>query len=226
MDLIPVGYTPLLTAFEIFRNRKPLGECKAAQELRDPSCLNRFGHERYVALFDEVVIFERRERNAFLDEIREGRLNVFVSVAEATNVAIVPTGIWNMGDYYVEMTFRTNVFHIPPFGDWPRIGGRTPFLETTAFNSWLEDCFSTRRLNKQGAGRISAETACQQWLANEMRKTPRHKPEPKASYEVSALNQFVGLSKRGFGRAWDAAIAETGVATWSNPGRPSKEEQE
>ncbi|HMJ27150.1 MAG TPA: hypothetical protein VK512_00330 [Xanthobacteraceae bacterium] len=65
-----------------------------------------------------------------------------------------------------------------------------------------------------------AENQCRRWLAAMMKNAPTQ-PRPKAAIREEALAKFPGLAKRGFDRAWDAAIRETNARKWGAPGRRS-----
>jgi len=64
----------------------------------------------------------------------------------------------------------------------------------------------------------AAENQCRRWLVAMMRENP-NKPRPKAAVCAEALAKFRGLGKRGFSRAWDAAIREANALKWRDPGR-------
>ena len=64
---------------------------------------------------------------------------------------------------------------------------------------------------------VAAETACEKWLAEEMRASPRMRPKPKDNFFQEAQKSFKGLSRRAFERAWANAIRATD-AKWSHPG--------
>jgi hypothetical protein len=67
---------------------------------------------------------------------------------------------------------------------------------------------------------MAAENQCRRWLAAMMKTTPAQ-PRAKAVVREEALTKFRGLGKRGFDRAWDAAIRETNAEQWRAPGRRS-----
>jgi hypothetical protein len=62
-----------------------------------------------------------------------------------------------------------------------------------------------------------AENQCLRWLIEMMQKCPTL-PRPKADVGKAALLKFPNLSKRGFGRARDAAICKTNAQQWRSPG--------
>jgi len=64
----------------------------------------------------------------------------------------------------------------------------------------------------------SAEKNCKAWLIGLMGgdSTP---DKTKAVYQKEAQEKYKKLSARAFVRAWGGAIADTGNAKWSNPGR-------
>jgi len=65
---------------------------------------------------------------------------------------------------------------------------------------------------------VAAEVRCRKWLAGLMQKGP---PEgPKRRYQAQAKEKF-GVGPKAFNRAWANAVAETGNAEWSKPGRKS-----
>src|SRR5262245_31227826 len=65
-----------------------------------------------------------------------------------------------------------------------------------------------------------SETACLQWLTDQMRNGPTTRPKSKAAFYEEARLQFPRLGRRQFQRAWDGAIARTGATGWSKAGRP------
>ena len=67
---------------------------------------------------------------------------------------------------------------------------------------------------------MGAENQCRRWLAA-MMKTAPNQPRAKAAILEEALARFRGLAKRGFDRAWNAAIRETNAQKWRAPGRRS-----
>jgi hypothetical protein len=64
---------------------------------------------------------------------------------------------------------------------------------------------------------IGAEGRCKNWLVEMMKNGSREKP--KRDYLTEATTKFQ-ISGRGFDRAWQAAIAETGNHKWAEGGRP------
>jgi len=73
----------------------------------------------------------------------------------------------------------------------------------------------------RGQASIGAITECKNWLVAEMTKNPTHRPRKKADWRQNAKAEWGSrLSGRGFDRAWDHAIAETGAVAWSSAGAP------
>ena len=72
---------------------------------------------------------------------------------------------------------------------------------------------------------VDAEGKCQQWLINLMQRFPDRQPEPLATLCRKALDQFPGLSKRGFYRSLLLARSFTSNETWSDAGRLPKSPQ-
>ena len=66
----------------------------------------------------------------------------------------------------------------------------------------------------------AAESQCRRWLI-EMMEKDHTQPRPKAIVREEALLKFRTLSKRGFDRAWDAAVSKTAAGRWRAPGRRS-----
>jgi hypothetical protein len=64
---------------------------------------------------------------------------------------------------------------------------------------------------------VGAENQCRRWLTSIMKDAP-NKPRPKRAVGEEALTKFPGLAKRGFDRAWDAAIRESNATKWRAPG--------
>jgi hypothetical protein len=69
-------------------------------------------------------------------------------------------------------------------------------------------------------GTIASENACRLWLVDLMKTNP-HNPRSKEAVRQEAKERFTNLGKRGFDRAWAAAIKETMAEKWSAPGRRS-----
>jgi hypothetical protein len=63
-----------------------------------------------------------------------------------------------------------------------------------------------------------AENQCQRWLIEMMQKSST-RPRPKAEVREEAFQKFPMLAKRGFDRAWDAAVHKTNAQKWRLPGR-------
>ena len=72
----------------------------------------------------------------------------------------------------------------------------------------------------RGVGTIAVENGCRLWLINLMKANPNN-PRPKEVIREEAKARFPNLGKRGFDRAWAAAISQTGAEKWSAPGRRS-----
>lgn len=70
------------------------------------------------------------------------------------------------------------------------------------------------------ASLASAESSCKDWLKEQMSAAPST-PKPKDTMYREARERFVGLSHRGFLRAWKAAVESTGASAWSSGGRRS-----
>ena len=58
------------------------------------------------------------------------------------------------------------------------------------------------------------------WLVSMMRDAPL-KPKPKARVYEEARKRYSTLGKRGFDRAWSAAILESNAEAWGAPGQRS-----
>jgi hypothetical protein len=71
---------------------------------------------------------------------------------------------------------------------------------------------------------IKAQTACEAWLTEQMRASPKHRPMTRRQFLDAALETFPGLSKRSFERAWGNAIKKT-QSDWGKAGRPEKSPQ-
>ena len=69
------------------------------------------------------------------------------------------------------------------------------------------------------AGVIKSETACQRWLAEDMRANLEGTSTSKNDWMQSAKQKFPRLSDRGFKRAWDSAIKDTGASAWKRASR-------
>ncbi len=69
------------------------------------------------------------------------------------------------------------------------------------------------------------ESRCQQWLADQMKKSPGQRTKRRSEFKCEALATFEGLRVGQFDRAWVAAIGITGSDAWSAAGRPRKNTQ-
>jgi hypothetical protein len=67
---------------------------------------------------------------------------------------------------------------------------------------------------------ISKETACRGWLTKIMRENP-DQPRPKKQIRAEAHDNFPGLGKNAFDRAWARALEDSGAMAWGAPGRRS-----
>jgi hypothetical protein len=67
---------------------------------------------------------------------------------------------------------------------------------------------------------VGSANACRLWLVNVIKSRPNN-PSPKETVRQEAKERFPKLGKRGFDRAWAAAIGQTGAEKWSAPGRRS-----
>jgi hypothetical protein len=88
------------------------------------------------------------------------------------------------------------------------------FVSQQSFDRALAKLKSRRRVL------VSAQTACREWLAAEMWRSPSERPRARKRYLEEALAKFTGLSERAFDRAWKNAIDETGATAWRLAGRP------
>jgi hypothetical protein len=77
-----------------------------------------------------------------------------------------------------------------------------------------------RKLWPLGRRTAAAETRCQAYLAAEMGRSPDRQPKPKREFHADCQARL-GVSERGFARAWGKAKALTGATGWSKAGRPS-----
>jgi len=127
---------------------------------------------------------------------------------------------WRRSDLYVEVA-EGSLLEVVPGAKEPRhalrrisSGIRLAAVDRTAEAPMGRTVVRTRSM-------VSAETKCQEWLADLMRKLPEQS-KPKAEWWDQATERFgSGLSRRGFDRAWANAVAETGAVAWSTAGRIS-----
>jgi len=80
---------------------------------------------------------------------------------------------------------------------WPDAQGKTPSPEV---------------------GTVGAEYRCRAWLTGLMKADPGN-PQLKQRLHEEAKSRFPNLSDRGFQRAWDFAVRQSGAHSWSAPGR-------
>jgi hypothetical protein len=83
--------------------------------------------------------------------------------------------------------------------------------------------------SRRNASLANSERKCIAWLKVEMnawlkevKQSPKKPPAGRNTYSERAPENFPGLSKEGFGRAWRKAIDATGARAWSKPGRKAK----
>ena len=69
-------------------------------------------------------------------------------------------------------------------------------------------------------GTVATENACRLWLTDLMKTNPND-PQRKEAVREKAEKHFPKLGKRGFDRAWAAAIGHASADKWSAPGRRS-----
>jgi hypothetical protein len=65
---------------------------------------------------------------------------------------------------------------------------------------------------------VAAETRCRKWLAEQMMAGPPNGPKTRYASEARRLFK---IGSRAFGRAWDAAVEQSGNNIWRKPGRKS-----
>jgi hypothetical protein len=68
----------------------------------------------------------------------------------------------------------------------------------------------------------AAETRCQEHLVTEMKRSLDRAPNPKRYFRANCQARFLGVTERGFERAWAKAIKRTGAVGWRKAGRPRK----
>ena len=77
----------------------------------------------------------------------------------------------------------------------------------------------TNRPIKKSQSTAKAIGECEKWLASEMLKSPARRVGKK----VEAATRFgKRLSRRGFDRAWDMAVAKANATAWAQAGAPKK----
>lgn len=99
----------------------------------------------------------------------------------------------------------------------PTLGGNTPSPRRPLPACEREVARTTP--NEPAPSSAGAETRCREWLISLMREGPQKKPKPH--YKADAERQF-GVGINAFRRAWERAIAETGVTNWGRAGRPPR----
>jgi hypothetical protein len=74
--------------------------------------------------------------------------------------------------------------------------------------------------------RQQAWRECSEWLEEEMRKSPGHKPFPKPHWRAEAAARWrTLLSHRAFDDAWDEAVKKSGATAWAAAGAPRRSKQ-
>lgn len=73
-------------------------------------------------------------------------------------------------------------------------------------------------VTKSPASTVGVERECSLWLRGLMRIAPGQ-PKSKSSMRAAAAQRYPSLSKRGFDRAWERAVEESGATAWSRSGR-------
>ena len=75
--------------------------------------------------------------------------------------------------------------------------------------------------NSQSTAKAIGE--CEKWLASEMLRSPALRVGKKDDWWSKAAKRFgKRLSRRGFDRAWDMAVAKTNATAWAQAGAPKK----
>ena len=80
---------------------------------------------------------------------------------------------------------------------------------------WPSVSEETRQLST-----AAKESACRRWLTNTMRENPEA-PRPKKQVRAEAQEQFPGLGRNAFDRAWANVIVNSGAEAWGKAGRRS-----
>ena len=98
------------------------------------------------------------------------------------------------------------------------------FVTSDSLKRLLETMQRRAASAKAVGARTTGEAACEDWLADEVKKSPERPPKPRDAYKDEALSKFPGISTNGFTRAWTKATQKyserdsKGRAFWNKGG--------
>jgi hypothetical protein len=149
--------------------------------------------------------------------LSEGQISVFANTKNDPVPRELPAETWSV--YELVLEERNGLIRI-----FPLCSSATD-SEQHLLNLRLkrEDVLQRWPVSSEAATHVpsttmGAENQCRRWLAG-MMKNPGG-PRSKTLVREEALAKFPNLGKRGFDRAWDSAIRETGALKWAAPGAP------
>jgi hypothetical protein len=158
--------------------------------------------------------------------LAKGDLSARGTCPSRSIAVVVPAQIWRRGEILVDFTngdlYRSA--EVDGHNDPTLLARgltlhRTSAIETNLASAIEGEPSKPRKLQPTT---VSAETACQDWLKDQIQANPKGKPQRRGSYKEIALEKFPGLAGRGFERAWATATKGT---NWAAPGRPRKSPQ-
>ena len=164
---------------------------------------------------DEEKLFQIRPE--IHDALISGEVSVFASTQQDPVPRELPAETWSVYDLVIEE--RDGLIRIFPSNS----GSSSPdeallnirVKREDVLERWPDPANPPRVVPPTTA---AAENQCRRWLVAMMREN-LDRPRPKAAVREEAVLKFKGLGKRGFGRAWDAAIREANAPKWRVPGR-------
>jgi hypothetical protein len=152
------------------------------------------------------------------DALARGEVSVFANTRNDPVPRELPAETWSVYDLVVED--RDDLIRIFPASSGANYEQEllnVRLRRDQILERWPAPSAGPRSVPKTTAG---AANQCRRWLADMMRKA-LNEPRPKAAVAREAKEKFPGLGKRGFDRAWDAAVRETNAVKWRAPGRRS-----
>ena len=159
-----------------------------------------------------------------LSALRSGNLVAHGMFEDERIPHLIETAVWSTFEIIIQWkTFAGQMF-LPTSGMSVVIAQRIGHPHTRLLSATVPAA-KVRKLWPAAKRTVAAATRCQQHLVNEMKRAPDRAPKPKADLLADCQTRFLGLSERGFERAWKDAIRRTGAVGWGKAGRRRKTSQ-
>jgi len=128
---------------------------------------------------------------------------------------------------YLGLTLRraavppTEMLHVKPIQHDHLLQSTSP-----AIPPLTQDPSTNSKAVRNAKSRAEARQECSEWLQEEMRKSPSHRPFPKPKWRQEARARWGDLlSYRAFDDAWDQAVTKSGAVAWAAAGAPKRSKQ-